>query len=409
MGVRAHHQSDTLFIFSGVAVRLARKMGLHRDGTSLGLSPFETEMRRRLWWHILHADFRISELLGTNPSSDLFSSDTKMPLNVADEDLSPDMVDSPPERNGITSIVVCRIRCEIVEFLRKFPSPIPNDFRWETLTSPDVTLAKKEGMICQAEDRLEKKYLRYCDPSNSLHNFASIMVRSAICKMKLFAHKPRPSTNCSIRVPQRERDIVFANAKKLLEYASLIHGSQSLEKYMWQVGTSYLWDRILHVLIEARHLKIGPEVDRLWQLIGEVLSKYPSMVEKTTGAVSALWKWTLEVWDDYLAATKVEGLPEPPTPEYISAIRHYRRQLAESSSDLRGLTDPGPLTEDSTGYSKTQSRRLDEISLSDFESFASHDLSNLLSFELDPNHWVQWEDWVAGEGGPAQTDIIQQI
>ena len=406
MGVRSKHRSDTLFVLSGVAVRLARKMGLHRDGSSLGLSPFETEMRRRLWWHIVHMDFRISDLLGAKPSMDLFSGDAKMPLNVADEDLSPDMVDLPPESNGITSVVVCLIRCEVGEFLRKFSSPFPNDVRWEILTNPDITLAQMDSMINQLEDLLERKYLRYCDPSNTLHHFTSIMVRSAICKIKLFAHNPRRFANRGVKVPQSERDIIFTNATKLLEYMNLIRGNQSLDKYMWQIGTSFLWNSLLYVLIEARHRKVGPEVNRLWQLIGVVLSKYPQMFEKTTGAVyAALGKWTLEAWDDYLAATKVEGLPEPPTPEYINAIRRCRTPSVESPSNQKDLTDFGPVTGKSAGYCNIQARRHDRNPLSDLEPFASYDFSNLLSFEMDPDEWDQWENLVVGEGS-AQIDIM---
>jgi hypothetical protein len=47
---------------TGVAVRLGQTMGLHRDGITLGLSPFETEMRRRLWWHLVHLDFRAADM-----------------------------------------------------------------------------------------------------------------------------------------------------------------------------------------------------------------------------------------------------------------------------------------------------------------------------------------------------------
>ena len=31
-------------------VNIAQSMGLHRDGEQFNLSPFETEMRRRVWW-----------------------------------------------------------------------------------------------------------------------------------------------------------------------------------------------------------------------------------------------------------------------------------------------------------------------------------------------------------------------
>jgi hypothetical protein len=48
--VRRH--DDTRFVWSltGLALRISQSLGLHRDGTRFGLSPFDTEMRRRLWW-----------------------------------------------------------------------------------------------------------------------------------------------------------------------------------------------------------------------------------------------------------------------------------------------------------------------------------------------------------------------
>jgi hypothetical protein len=392
MAVRSSHRSDTLFVLSGVAVRLARKMGLHRDGTSLGLSPFETEMRRRLWWHIVFVDFRVSDVLGTKPSSDLFSGDTKRPLNVEDEDLSPEMVDPPPERNGITSIVFCLIRCDIIDFIRKLSSPFTDDVRLEILTSSDIPLAKKDSMISQLEDLLERKYLRYCDPSNSLHHFASITARSSICKMKLFAHNPRRFANHGIKIPQNERDLIFANATKLLEYVNFMRGNPIFDKYKWQIGTSYFWNTILYVLIEARHRRTGPEVDRLWHLIGVVLSKYPQMFEEETGAVyTTLRKWTLEAWNHYLTATKAEGFPEPPTPEYINAIRRCQRPSGGPSSKLKAPTESGPVPANLTSYCDIQSPDKDGDPLLAFDGIASYDFSDLLSFELDPNEWERWD------------------
>lgn len=394
MCVRNHYRCDTLFVLSGVAIRLARKMGLHRDGTSLGLSPFETEMRRRLWWHLVHVDFRTADVLGTRPSLDLSCGDAKMPLNVDDEDLHPDMVDPPPERDGITSIALCLIRCEIVETLRKFSTACPGDVRWEVLFSPEVTLTKKDSVISEIEDRLERKYLRYCDPSNALHTFVSIMIRSSICKMKLFAHNPRQFANSPVKVPQSERNIAFTNATKLLEYVTLMQGGcHGLEKYVWQIGTSYLWNTVLYVLVEARHRKTGPEVDRTWQTIGVVFSHYPQIFEESTGAVyTALGKWTLEVWDEYVTASKAEGLPEPSTPEYISAIRRCRRPAVESLSRTRDVAA------DSRPAARNLQSRYDG-NLPDIGPIESYDFPNLLSFETDPNEWVQWEQLVGEYSG----------
>jgi hypothetical protein len=303
------------------------------------------------------------------------------------------MVDLPPESKGITSMVVSLIRCDSRELLHKFSSPIRDAFGgWEIIPNPNITVTQKDCLINQLEDLWERKYLRYCDPSNTLHHLASIMVRSAISifKIKLFAHDPRRFANRGAKVPQSERDIVFTNALKILEYVNLVRGNQNLDKYLWQIGTSFLWNPFLYALIEARHRKVGPEMDRLWQLIGAVLSKYPQMFEKHTGAVyAALGKWTLEAWDGYLTATKVEGLAEPPTPEYISVIRRCRTPSVESSSNEKDPTDCRPAIETSTGH--------DRYPLSSPEPFASYEFSDLLSFEMDQNQWVQWESLVAGE------------
>ncbi|KAH8434413.1 fungal specific transcription factor domain-containing protein [Aspergillus melleus] len=50
----------TLSCWIGIAVRMAIHLRLHRDGYRLGLSPFETEQRRRLWWQLVALDKRIA-------------------------------------------------------------------------------------------------------------------------------------------------------------------------------------------------------------------------------------------------------------------------------------------------------------------------------------------------------------
>lgn len=381
MAVRTTHKSDVLYVLSGITLRLAIRMGFHRDGTSLGLSPFETEMRRRLWWWVVQVDLRISEIVGTKPSADLLEGDTKPPSNVEDEDITPNMIDPPPERHGITTVVATRIRCELIEFLR---NAFPNQARLDTLASSDMPLDKKDSMINQFEDSMEQKYLRYCDPTNSLHSLTSIFVRSMICRMRLLAHNPRSSANHGVTLSQNERNIIFTNATKLLEYINLMQESSVFAKFRWIMGTTYLWYTILCVLIEARHRKTGPEVDRLWKVIGTVFSNYPAMFEEGGEAVfSAMGRWTLEVWDEYVAATKVEGNAEPRTPEFIDKTRRVRRSARKSSLASKSLTD-------SATHSEVQTPGQDIGHLPEFEDFASCDFSDLLSFEMNTNEWGRW-------------------
>lgn len=393
MCVRKFYRSDALWILSGVAIRLARKMGLHRDGMRLGLSPFETEMRRRLWVHIAHVDFRTADVLGMKPSLDLSTADAKVPLNIEDEDLQPDMIELPAERKGVTSITPCLLRCEIVGILCS-SSPIAGDMGWDVLYSPDVSLAKKDSIIKNIENTLETKYMRYCDPTNSLHYFISIMIRSGICKLTLLAHSLRQFANKSVKVPQSERDIVFSNAIKLLEYVNVLRGGyHGVEKYLWMIGTSYLWNVMLYLLIEIRHRKTGPEVDKSWRLIGVVFSERIEQLDESARAVfRALGKWTLEVWDDHVAASKSAGLPRPSPPEYIEEIRRARGVLIDVGPENRLRT------QSTIGNNGVQSQKSDGNGF-EFEGLDSYGFSDLSSFEMDLNEWIQWDQLVADQSG----------
>lgn len=50
LAVRGSYDPQTFWILTGVGVRMAQRIGLHRDGEDLGLNPFDVQIRRRLFW-----------------------------------------------------------------------------------------------------------------------------------------------------------------------------------------------------------------------------------------------------------------------------------------------------------------------------------------------------------------------
>ena len=409
MCARSHQSCDSLYVLSGVAVRLARRQGLHRDGASLGLSPFETEMRRRLWWQIAQVDYRTASVLGTRPSLDLAQSDAKHPLNVNDEDLDPEMTCLPPERNGITSIALCLIRCKGLESLKMLNVTNLDDVRWESLQNPDITLSKKDRVINQMEDELEMTYLRHIDPSNSLHLFVSIMIRSSICKMKLMAHNPRQFAKNGADVPESERNIVYENATKLLEYIALMHsGGHGLQRFSWQIGTSFLWHVILYSLLATRG-RAGPQLERLWELIGAVLVIHPGMfVDSRHTVYAVLGRWVLEVWDGNVKAAIEQGLPQPMEPNFIGDIRRCRASEKEGNQrDVEAVTHSASTHKNTAGFNKSQPQLYD-ASLTDFETIENYGFPNLGSFEGDENEWLSW-DQLVDQSSIAPADHMYQF
>jgi hypothetical protein len=93
---------------TGLAIRLAQNLRIHRDGTIFNLSPFEVEMRRRLWWHICSLDCRAAEGHGSVSSISDGIFDAELPLNIDDTDISPNATDPSKPKKGRTDMTFCR-------------------------------------------------------------------------------------------------------------------------------------------------------------------------------------------------------------------------------------------------------------------------------------------------------------
>ncbi|KJR82040.1 uncharacterized protein SPSK_03057 [Sporothrix schenckii 1099-18] len=130
--LRAHEVGRSVWILNGLAIRLAQSMGLHRDGSHLKLSPFETEMRLRLWWHLCILDSRAPEDQGLQPTIAVTNWELRVPRNVNDAQLYPAMVALPAASTGWTDMSffllqteACRRMHPLMETLERQSGPTP--------------------------------------------------------------------------------------------------------------------------------------------------------------------------------------------------------------------------------------------------------------------------------------------
>ncbi|KAH8701495.1 fungal-specific transcription factor domain-containing protein [Phaeosphaeriaceae sp. PMI808] len=111
---------DTQFgtwMLAGMIVRMALRMGYHRDPSHFAnITPFQAEIRRRLWLIILSVDMISSVQVGLPRMILPYMHDTQEPLNVEEEDLHEDMTELPPPRPEtkltplLSSIITTRLR-----------------------------------------------------------------------------------------------------------------------------------------------------------------------------------------------------------------------------------------------------------------------------------------------------------
>ena len=90
---------------------------MHREESFASLRPFDKEMRRRLWWQLFILDGQGSHDRGSDPIMRKSSFNTRPPLDVNDEDLSPEKAEEPKEREGFTDMIFSSISREAAEAL----------------------------------------------------------------------------------------------------------------------------------------------------------------------------------------------------------------------------------------------------------------------------------------------------
>lgn len=284
--VRREDDSKFVWSMNSVILRLAQGLGIHRDGTNFALKPFETEMRRRLWWHICLMDIRASEDHGTDPQIYENMYDTRLPLNVNDDDIHPDMTEAPTEREGFTDVTFCLIRCEITCALRRanYVCPGGRSFR---LGDPAPSVEHFERMIQIISNHVEERYIKHCDMNIPIHWAAATVGRLILAKLWLIVHHPMTRADRVTNVSQATRQSLFLTAIEVLEFGRLLETDPKTAKWGWLVRTNMQWHGVAFVLSEVCVRPICPITDRAWNAINSLYSDWQL---QTTHKKGMLWR-----------------------------------------------------------------------------------------------------------------------
>ncbi|RMY26754.1 hypothetical protein D0865_16190, partial [Hortaea werneckii] len=156
LAARSHYDTRTFWILTGVAIRIAQRLGLHRDGSEFGLKPFDAEMRRRLFWQLLPLEGMAAQMCGGAMALP-YDWNTHEPSNLNDSDLYPGMSSLPPNREGATDMILPRVRAEMGKFHAR---ERPFQGEWEHLwrRGDHAKLQQLEDEIDKLQDRLETRY-----------------------------------------------------------------------------------------------------------------------------------------------------------------------------------------------------------------------------------------------------------
>jgi hypothetical protein len=376
------YDSNTYWILTGVAVRIAQRMGLHRDGETHGLPPFEVQMRRRIFYRLLPLDANAGQLSGTGLSIVSVAWDTKEPLNIDDDQIWPGMTEAPKEEKGASEMIFCLSRACVGKYFAKAGRPSNGSGSAHFKDCQEAEL-----VISKAESEVEENYIRYCDVINPLHFLTICSIRSGITAMRLRIRLPKIRNQSAT---DEEKRHTFQLARKILDTDSAACANTSLRKYSWHMRPLFLWGTwdslvvVLTILWRNYNILSLLEVDDVWKSLESIFYNHDELLEFKRALYVAFGRLTLKAWDTHPPSDSV------PEPGFIATLRSLQREV------------PQQRTKEKASSSITEG--IDTGSTSTFDSLPANDVNPLLGsffesgnidfsneFNLEEPEWSFWD------------------
>ena len=158
----------------------------------------------------------------------------------------------PSEHDGPTEMIFCGFRYEIGLFLRNVK--VSSDWMETGLSGRAVE--EKKNQLDELQALIERKYLRFCDPSVPLHLVARLMGEATIMALRLVAPYRRRCPQRLIEMPPKERDEVFWTSMHVLGLYNLSQRTESIRRFLWNVNVQFQWHAFM---ILAHELQLRPE------------------------------------------------------------------------------------------------------------------------------------------------------
>lgn len=269
----------------GLTIRNAEKLGLHRDGLVLGLSPLETEERRRVWWQLQHVDLCLGVWGCMTPITLMADWDSKVPSNIEDEDIYTPSTEMPKERKGLTSISYCRFTWWILDKQRRIFQAKQGRFALSWQLNDSLSPELKEDVITQLEDGLNQEFLQYCDPLKPLDTLLQLVARALIVGMRMRVLHASVFGADLQEASEQDRLSLTAMAMQCLKYGIACHSQPSLKQLEWYTKGFFSWhacksllvhqiakltSSVMFVLVEAARENDVSKAQEMWDLLASV-------------------------------------------------------------------------------------------------------------------------------------------
>ncbi|KAI0102560.1 fungal-specific transcription factor domain-containing protein [Nemania sp. FL0031] len=338
LSLNGRHDNHSSWIMGGTVMRIAQKMGYHRDGEQFNLSPFETEMRRRLWWHVLTQDSKYAMLSGLSHTWVPSNWDTKMPQNLNDEDLSPNSLKPLIPRDGPTEMAFVLIVYHYQRFTNRTHRAFEAAFlalreggrrNSDQLTPGPIETYR--ALVEEIDVELAEFERKYVDPSAGGVQAAASMIRPLfIDKMRdvmiPMCEQPEFGTEIFDQIDSLFKSFVNNHSRNRAVFKRMANTG-----FLWFIRAGFHTDAMLLFAAKLYKRPTGKLTERAWVALGSMYELHPDLYDVSQKKFDRQAQFTLKAW-----AVREQALAQcgqqVEVPEFITRLRQLLASSRTGSS-----------------------------------------------------------------------------
>jgi hypothetical protein len=279
--VRRYESPTFVWTMTGLVIRIAQALGLHRDGSHFeNFTPYEAEIRRRVWWALCALDVRASQDQGMDLTITGGSFDTKLPLNINDADIGPQTKETPKKRESVTDMTFAFLSCKVCNIVRHLLAPAVG----KGAKAP----GDQDSLLNEISENLNRSFLQHWsdDSENIVSWTAIILTRLIYAKMTLIIYSPVLFTSPGEHLSEELRTRLLISAIEVAEYNHKLNAEKSCRKWRWIYQTYTHWHAIVYLLLESAQRSWSPIVERAWVALH---SSWLIPVQSKPGKTQRIW------------------------------------------------------------------------------------------------------------------------
>ncbi|PSS00736.1 fungal-specific transcription factor domain-domain-containing protein [Coniella lustricola] len=327
ISLQGRYNRHASWILNGVVIRVAQKMGLHRDGELLGLKPFETEMRRRLWWQIIMVDAKYAMMSGLSHALLPRGWDTKEPKNISDEDLVPSTTEPISDTEGPTDMILTLTIFKLAKSLIRLPGIetilLINEMEATrgTTSLNKAKVAEYRAVVVQLDRDLDEMFERFSPPgSGPLHDLARQLKQHLMGKLMVLAKPPAESPDWGTEVFDHTSN-AFKLAVDTTCHAVEQYKMASYPGWDWFSRLHFQLDIFAYLVGQLSYRTTGRLVDKAWQVVEDVYKYHPEFYEISQKLYYQLSYFIFKAWRKREEAIRAKLGQAPEVPRCVQKLR----------------------------------------------------------------------------------------